>query len=110
MADVNERLEEIERRLEELERSSVESRLEQFRGRIDDLRVQSSLARLDARDEVKQAFDSLESAWRDVRAALENLSEDGRSAGSTLAAKAKDAFGDLRDGIEKAADTLRQKD
>ncbi len=109
MADVEERLAELERRIDELERSSVESRLEQFRGRIDDLRVQSSLAKLDARDEVKAAFDSLESAWREVRSALEGFSEEGRSAGSNLAARAKEAFGDLREGLERAAETLRQK-
>jgi hypothetical protein len=110
MSDVNERLSAIEARLDELERTSVESRLEQFRGRIDDLRVQSSLARLDARDEVKASFDSVESAWREVRSALENLGSDGRSAGATVAEKAKAAFGDLRSALERATDSLRQKD
>lgn len=110
MSGVDDRLEALEKRVEELERSSLEARVDGIRGRIDDLKVQSALAKLDARDEVKAAFDSLESAWREARSTLENLAAEGRSAGASVADRTRDALGDLRSGFERVADALRRND
>ncbi len=108
--NVHARLEQLEARLDEIERSTLESRLEQFRGRIDDLKVQSSLARMDTRDDVRSSFAALEDAWNDVRGILENLAADTKSARSSVAEKARNALGDLRSAIDRSADALRRND
>jgi hypothetical protein len=109
--DLKTRIEALEARLDQVEQDSVDNRLEQFRGRIDDLKIQSALAKLDARDEVKAALDALDHAWREVRNRVEHAAAEARtgtgSARTTMTASARSAFGDLRGALDKAVESLR---
>lgn len=107
MTTTEERLAALEARVAELEESAVDAELARLRSRIDDLRVQASLARMDAQDDVRTTIDRLEGLWGDARQQLEKLRDESRDAGRGVGDNLRHAVVDLRTRFEDATSALR---
>lgn len=110
MTDTTEdRLAALESRVTALEGDAVESEMSNIRGRIDDLKVQASLAKMDAQDDVKASFDRLDGVWTETRHQLERLAGESKTAGRGVRDGVRTAIGDLRSAFDDAAASLRKR-
>jgi len=109
MSNTEDRLAALEARIAQLEDSAVDAELDKFRGRLDDMKVQASLAKMDAQDDVRATLDRLDSVWGEAKHQLDKLRGDSKSAGRSMTDSAKHAVGDLRSGFEEATASLRDR-
>ena len=107
MTSTDERLAALEARVAELEDSAVDAEIARLRGRIDDLKVQASLGRMDAQDDVHSTVERLEALWNDARHQLDRLRDESRTAGRSVTGGVRQAVGELRTSFEDTITALR---
>lgn len=108
MTTIEQRIEALEARIAELEEHAAESEIARYRGRLDDLGVQASLARMEARDDVRSTLDRLEGIWSEARRQLDHLRSESSETGRGLTEGLRRAAGDLRSSFDDATASLRR--
>lgn len=92
LAELRAEVRELQATLVRLGQETVRSTLDAWRARLDNLRVQVDLARMEGRDEVREALEQAESVWRASRERL-------------LAMVAE--TGDVRDAVTEGLESAR---
>ena len=109
MSSTEDRLTALEARVAQLEENAVDAELDRFRGRLGDMKVQASLAKMDAQDDVKVVLQRLDGVFSDAKHQLDKLRAESTSAGKSLSESVKSAVSDLRSGFEDATAPLRSR-
>jgi prefoldin subunit 5 len=96
IAELEQRIEGLQREQAELRRQLAEARSDQWQARIDDLEVQAHLGAMEAEDRLSPLIDRLRSSWLDMRQRLDESTST-----------ASDVIDQLRDGFEQASRDIR---
>lgn len=106
LEEVRQEVQELRDLLVQLGRETVEATLEAWRARVDNLRVQASLGRMDARDDVETSIEEAESTLGVVRRRLGALLDEADDVRGALVEGLRSARSDLSSAVELAEERI----
>ena len=93
---------ELQDELKETRRQLTEAQLDKWKGRIDELEVQMSLGRLEATEQMNPVLEQLRNRWLDAQRQLSGATSTGRDVFGSLRSGVESAWDDLRKAIDDA--------
>ncbi len=106
LEEVKQEVHELRGLLVQLGRETVEAMLEAWRARVDNLRVQATLGRMDAHDDVEASIEEAESTLGGVRRRLGALLDEAGDVRGALVEGLRSARSDLSSAVELAEERI----
>jgi hypothetical protein len=106
LEEVKQEVRELRGLLVQFGRETVEATLEAWRARVDNLRVQASLGRMDAHDDVEASIEQAETTLGTARRRLDALLDEADDVRGALAEGLRSARSDLSAAVELAEERI----